>query len=139
MSFARFTQAIPLLVMGLALVCAAHLAPAQTETVLYNFTGGSDGGQPVANLTSDGKGNFYGSTTEGGLKFGNGYGTVFELSPNGNGGWNETVLYTFCPAPVCPDGAYPYSSVIFDSVGNLYGTAYTGGAYDRGVVFKVTP
>jgi uncharacterized repeat protein (TIGR03803 family) len=66
-------------------------------------------------------------------------GPYFELSPNGNGGWNETVLYTFCPAPVCPDGAYPYSSVIFDSVGNLYGTAYTGGAYDRGVVFKVTP
>ena len=47
MSFARFTQAIPLLVMGLALLFAAHLAQAQTETVLYNFTGGSDGGQPI--------------------------------------------------------------------------------------------
>jgi len=141
MSFARFTQVIPLLVMGLALVFAAQLAQAQTETVLYNFTGGSDGGKPVANLTSDGKGNFYGTTTEGGLKFGpDGYGTVFELSPNGNGGWNETVLYTFCPAaPACPDGAFPYSSVIFDSAGNLYGIAYAGGAYDRGVVFELNP
>jgi hypothetical protein len=71
-----------------------RLLQAQTETVLYNFTGGSDGGNPYARLTSDGKGNVYGTTVSGGAgggKFGNcnvdndGCGTVFELSPNGQG------------------------------------------------------
>jgi uncharacterized repeat protein (TIGR03803 family) len=109
--------------------------------VLYNFTGGSDGSGPLSNLTSDGKGNFFGTTEQGGLKFGaDGFGTVFKLSPNGNGGWNESVLHTFCSAPMCPDAAYPYfSDVIFDVAGNLYGTAFSGGAYDMGVVFELQP
>jgi len=74
---------------------AARPAHAQTETVLYNFCSQyncSDGEAPGGNLTSNG-GNFYGTTGFGGLY---GDGTVFELSPNGNGGWNETVLYNFC-------------------------------------------
>lgn len=109
--------------------------------MLYNFTGGSDGSGPLSNLTSDGKGNFFGTTEQGGLKFGaDGFGTVFKLSPNGNGGWNESVLHTFCSAPMCPDAAYPYfSDVIFDGAGNLYGTAFSGGAYDMGVVFELQP
>jgi hypothetical protein len=52
MSFAKFTQAIPLLVMGLALLLAAHLAQAQTETVLHTFNY-SDGAYPQSNLTFD--------------------------------------------------------------------------------------
>ena len=62
-----------------------------------------DGDNPDSRLTSDGKGNFYGTTYAGGL----GFGTVFELSPSGSGGWNETVLYSFCldDFPVsCADG-----------------------------------
>ena len=70
---------------------ALRLAHAQTETVLYNFKGGSDGLTPLSGLTWDGAGNFYGTTDFGGL----GYGTVFEFSPNGNGGWTETILYSF--------------------------------------------
>ena len=70
---------------------AVRLAQAQTETVLYNFTGGSDGANPQSRLTSDGAGNFYGTAYEGGV----GAGTVFELSPNSSGGWNESVLYSF--------------------------------------------
>jgi len=119
-------------VLSALLLIAIRPAQAQTETVLYNFTGGSDGGYPNSRLTSDGKGNFYGTTGSGGL----GYGTVFELSPDSSGGWKETTLYSFTGGA---DGAWPvYSYVIFDSVGNLYGTASLGGN-GYGVVFKLSP
>jgi uncharacterized repeat protein (TIGR03803 family) len=112
---------------------AARPAAAQTETVLYAFTGGNDGGQPFARLASDGAGNFYGTTAVGGL----GYGTVFEVSPNGSGGWNETVLHSFT---LGADGGYPLASpVIFDGQGNLYGTTSEGGANGFGVVFELSP
>jgi uncharacterized repeat protein (TIGR03803 family) len=126
-------SALTLAVLSALLLIAAHPPPVQTGTVLYSFTGGSDGGQPFARLTSDGAGNFYGTTTIGGL----GYGTVFELSPNGNGGCNETVLHAFTRGA---DGAYPLvSPVIFDGQGNLYGTASEGGANEFGVVFELSP
>jgi hypothetical protein len=112
-------------------------AQAQTATVLYNFTGSPDGANPMSSLTSDGAGNFYGTTNSGG-EFG--YGTVFGLSPNGSGDWNETVLYSFCVTPNCSDGASPtYSSLVFDSIGNLYGIASEGGTYGYGVVFELSP
>ncbi len=120
-----------------ALQFATCPAQAQTETVLYDFTGGPDGGGPTGNLTSDGKGNFYGTTTGGGAT---GYGSVFELSPNGSGGWNGNVVYSFCSAPSCADGDDPYLTyVLFDSLGNLYGTTLYGGAYGHGVVFELIP
>jgi|SRR5208282_1140407 len=124
---------LALLCALLLILTAASLAAAQTETVLYAFTGASDGGQPFARLSADGASNFYGTTTVGGL----GYGTVFELSPNGSGGWNETVLHAFTRGA---DGAYPLASpVIFDGQGNLYGTAAEGGANGFGVVFELSP
>ncbi len=114
-----------------ALLFATRPARAQTETVLYSFTSSPDGELPTSSLTSH-NGNFYGTTYRGGL----GYGIVFELSPNGGGGWNESVLHSFTGGA---DGAYPiYSNVIFDSAGNLYGTASEGGAYGYGVVFELT-
>ncbi len=116
-----------------ALLLAARPAQAQTETVLYNFTGGSDGGKPQSSLIFDGAGNLYGMTDGGGAF---GAGTVFELSPNGSGGWNETVLYSFTGGA---DGANPIGPVMFDSVGNLYGTAQGGGANGYGVVFELSP
>jgi len=125
---------------------------AQTETVLYNFcsqAGCVDGAKPSSTLTPDAAGNFYGTTHLGGA---HGYGTVFELSPDGNGGYNENVLYSFCSMPRCADGSDPASDLIFDPAGNLYGTACSGGFYgqsvaspcaDRangfGVVFKLSP
>ncbi len=107
--------------------------------MLYNFANNPDGGNPDASLTSDGAGNFYGTTEYGGAYFG---GTVFELTPNGSGGWNETVLYSFCSVvgAHCTDGATLFDSyVIFDSVGNLYGTTYAGGANGAGTVFELSP
>jgi uncharacterized repeat protein (TIGR03803 family) len=117
-------------------------AQAQTETVLYKFCskGGdkcTDGANPTSSLTSDSAGNVYGTTYYGGR----GYGTVFELSPNGNGGWEEKVLHSFSGGK---DGANPYlSHLIFDSAGNLYGTALDGGIAHAqngfGTVFKLGP
>jgi uncharacterized repeat protein (TIGR03803 family) len=126
---------LTLAVFSALLLVAPRPVQAQTETVLYNFTGGSDGANPQSNLTSDGAGNFYGTTMNGGLF---GFGTVFEISPNGSGGWNETVLYSFTGGA---DGANPIGPVIFDSVGNLYGTTEYGGPYRNsyGVVFELSP
>jgi uncharacterized repeat protein (TIGR03803 family) len=126
-------RALTLAVLSMLLLIPARPAQAQTESLLHNFTGGSDGGEPYSRLTSDGAGNFYGTTEVGGQ----GYGTVFELSPNGSGGWNETVLHTFTNGL---DGGYPFlTAMIFDRVGNLYGTTYSGGPTGSGVVFKLSP
>ncbi len=101
------------------------------ETVLYRFTGGSDGSNPGAGeLTFDQAGNIYGTTGYGGLS---GNGTVFELAPS-NGGWTESVLYDFSGK----NGSQPTSGVIFDSVGNLYGTTWGGGADGAGTAFELT-
>ncbi len=126
-------------VLTFTIFCALSLVAvrpmlAQTETVLYNFKGGSDGQNPYSRLTPDGEGNFYGTTVNGG-DFGSG--TVFELSPNGAGGWNETVLYSFTGGA---DGGNPwFSGVIFDGKGNLYGTTFDGGDGGIGVVFELSP
>jgi uncharacterized repeat protein (TIGR03803 family) len=125
------------------LFVATRPAHAQTETVLYSFCSQSnctDGAYPQSRLTSDGAGNFYGTTWEGGMACAGaeyGCGTVFELSPNGSGGWDETVLYSFTGGE---DGANPlYSYVLFDSLGNLYGTTNRGGTNGAGVVFELSP
>jgi len=127
---------ITLAVLSALLLMVARPAQAQTESVLYNFTGTPDGANPYAGLTLKG-GNLYGTTYGGGLY---GFGSVFELSPNGSGGWTETVLYSFCPAGgSCADGQNPtFSSLVFDSKGNIYGTAYAGGAKGNGVVFELS-
>jgi uncharacterized repeat protein (TIGR03803 family) len=127
---------VTLATLSALLLITAPAAPAQTETVLYNFCSQpncGDGAYPESNLTWDDAGNLYGTTYEGGLY---GHGTVFELSPLGGGGWNETVLYSFTGGT---DGAYPSSNVIFDGVGNLYATTEWGGADGYGVVFELSP
>jgi uncharacterized repeat protein (TIGR03803 family) len=128
-------------------------AQAQTESVLYDFclqVYCTDGSVSSSRLIFDAAGNLYGTTNSGGAStsagFGNGGGTVYELSPK-DGGWNETVLYSFCSAPNCTDGFFPtYAPVTFDGAGNLYGTASLGGAnvnsncYNGcGVVFELSP
>jgi uncharacterized repeat protein (TIGR03803 family) len=103
-----------------------------TESVLYAFTGGSDGGAPQAALVLRG-GALYGTTPQGGAK---GNGTVFELTP-ADGTWQEKVLYSF--AGGSSDGEYPYCAVIFDKYGNMYGTAESGGPNQEGAVFELIP
>ncbi|MGB7151503.1 MAG: choice-of-anchor tandem repeat GloVer-containing protein [Terriglobales bacterium] len=121
------------LIFALLIVAAARPAHAQTEVVMYTFCSRqncADGEGPASSLAPDGAGNFYGTTQLGGANM---RGTVFELSPNGVGGFNETVLYSFCSLPYCTDGNEPTSNVIFDGAGNLYGTACSGGANGQAV------
>jgi uncharacterized repeat protein (TIGR03803 family) len=136
---AAIPGALTLAVLYAVLLIASRPARAQVGNTLYNFSGGSDGGYASCSLISDGAGNFYGTTTLGGLPCpsnSRGCGTVFEFSPDGSGGWKETVLYTFTGAP---DGALPEAPVIFDKAGNLYGTTSDGGAFYRGTVFELSP
>ncbi len=116
---------------ALALGLAAPLASAQagTETVLYSFTGGSDGAFPMCGLIMDKKGNLYGTANGGGAK---GAGAAFEVTPKGV----ETVLYSFAGGS---DGSFPEGGVITDKAGNLYGTTSSGGTSNDGAVFMVTP
>ncbi len=107
-----------------------------TKTVLHRFNG-NDGAYPYAGLIFDAKGNLYGTTYNGGsLKDCGGCGTVFRLSPGADGTWTETVLHSFNGYP---GGSNPYAAVLFDAAGNLYGTTWSGGLYDCGNVFKLSP
>jgi len=101
-----------------------------TETVLYNFTGGLDGGFPNDGLVEHGL-SLYGVTGGGGPS---GNGTVFQLTPS-KLGWNESVLYSFAGGN---DGAFPDGGVVFDQAGNLYGTTYLGGSTGYGTVYQLT-
>jgi uncharacterized repeat protein (TIGR03803 family) len=104
-----------------------------TENILYEFTNNGDGALPHAGLVFDAFGNLYGTT----LGIANtSYGTVFKLTPATGGGWSETTVYAFD----ITHGEYPYSNLILDAAGNLYGTTARGGdsaAY--GTVFEITP
>jgi len=115
-----------------ATFCHAVQCP-WTETIVYGFRGGADGGGPgYGDLTFDSAGNIYGTTSGGGAF---GQGTVFELTPV-NHGWTKTILYSFQGNA---DGSGPESGVIFDGHGNLYGTTVSGGAPGVGTVYELTP
>jgi len=101
------------------------------ETILYNFTGGSDGG-PSEGVILDKAGNLYGTTGVGG-KYGEG--VAFKLSPQTDGSWKYTLLHTFTGS----DGAEPANNPTLGPDGKLYGTAATGGPHGGGVVFQLTP
>jgi uncharacterized repeat protein (TIGR03803 family) len=109
-----------------------------TGTAIYTFTGAVNASMPGSSLIFDKAGNLYGSA--GGGKYG--WGSVFELSRQGNG-WVENVLYDFKGGK---DGEYP-GSLILDDAGNIYGMTVQGGNtacrvqgfYGCGVVFELSP
>lgn len=99
--------------------------------VLYAFTScQNDGCTPQTGLIFDNAGNLYGTTT-----------TVFELSPNGHGGWTENTLHVFAYG----EGSNPAGDLIFDDKGNLYGANSAEGngqcLEDNGcgTAFELTP
>jgi uncharacterized repeat protein (TIGR03803 family) len=104
-----------------------------TETVLYTFEA-STGNFPTG-LMTDGQGNFYGTTREGGT-FGTDGGVLFEFSPAQNG-WNESVLYDFGGTN---DGYWPTAGLLLDAGGDVFGTTQrsTQNLVD-GTVFEITP
>jgi len=121
-----------------------ELSPGGTETVLYRFSGGADGQNPVGGLVRDASGNLFGVTTYGGdpdLDIG----MVFELSFTG-GVWTETVLHTFTGYDYntgIDDGENPDGGLVRDGSGNLYGAAgsavfelsLAGGGYTYGILY----
>jgi uncharacterized repeat protein (TIGR03803 family) len=138
-----------LAVLAMALILPAGAAAASKYKVLHRFKGPAGGQTPAAGLIFDPAGNLYGTTDEGGItKVGNtkcpgyGCGVVFELTPNADGSWSESVLYRFKGGS---DGNEPLASLVFDGAGNLYGTTGMGGDLNClppsgcGVVFKLKP
>jgi uncharacterized repeat protein (TIGR03803 family) len=108
-----------------------------TETVLYTFSGGNDGGWPRSGVIRDAAGSLYGTTSVGGAGTA---GVVYKLTPAATGPWTETLLYTFCPGQgLCTDGGQPFTGLTFDNIGNLYGTVEDSDPDGSSQVFKLTP
>ena len=99
---------------------------------IYSFQGQPDGSFPYGALLFDRSGSVYGTTYYGGA---NGIGAVYKLSPRLIGEWDENVIYSFQNGS---DGNSPISNLVFDTVGNLYGTTSEGGL-GSGAIFKLSP
>jgi uncharacterized repeat protein (TIGR03803 family) len=120
------------------LICAFLLLSPMAHAVTYraySLTGGTQGNYPIwsGSLIRDSKGNFYGTTFEGGEHSG---GAAFEISIS-DGGPKFTVLYSFPGAE--GDGSQPDSSLVFDASGNLYGTTVQGGTRNDGTIYELSP
>jgi uncharacterized repeat protein (TIGR03803 family) len=108
-----------------------------TETVLYKFTGGTDGGAPHAVLTFGPHGTLYGTAFGGGSgnRF-NGSGLLYQLTPpSGAGAWTESVLDVFQGS----DGSSPNAPLVPGPSSVFYGTTLGGGTFGQGTVFAFTP
>jgi uncharacterized repeat protein (TIGR03803 family) len=109
-------RTLPLALVAFVFSFSTAARAQYTETIVHNFTGSPDGLGPSDILTFDASGNFYGTTGFGGA---NNDGMVYEFSPS-SGGWSESTLFSF---PAGSGGSDPFSGVIFDAAGNLYGTS----------------
>ncbi len=102
-----------------------------TENIIYTFGEGGPA-QPLAGVIFDPAGNLYGTA-----RFGAGYGSVYQLTPSGEG-WTENTIYQFQGGA---DQGNPQTSLIMDSSGNLYGTTpwFLYGNDDGGTVYELSP
>jgi len=103
-------------------------------TVVYNFTGGTDGASPYGPLTQNGVAdtNLYGTTYGGGS---NGCGAIFKLTLTAA----FTPLHSFdaCSSGFNNDGARPNPGLLTVN-GQLYGANSYGGANGEGTIYQVT-
>jgi uncharacterized repeat protein (TIGR03803 family) len=107
-----------------------------TFQVLYSFCAQancSDGATPSAALIQASDGNFYGTSLAGGNS--SNAGTVFKITPQGV----LTTVYNFCSLASCADGSGPCAALVQATDGNFYGTTDSGGTYNRGTLFQITP
>ena len=113
-----------------ALILTSNTWAGPKFKLLHAFGGGkNDGAGLYGSLTLDAKGNLYGTNAGGGTY---GYGTAFELTPQRNGDWTETILHSFnCKVESCS----PSAGLVFDAAGNMYGMASSG----LGDVFELKP
>ncbi len=108
----------------LLIVAAGQAASAQTESVIYNFGLPRYGdASPQSNLFRDAAGNLFG-LAPGQSNCEISCGELFELSPNLDGSWTETVPFVF---PGGAGGAAVSGSLVADAAGNFYGTTVGGG------------
>jgi uncharacterized repeat protein (TIGR03803 family) len=108
-----------------------------THTTIHTFGVGADGWTPSGGLIFDTAGNLYGATSRGGVLGG---GTVFQLTPNTDGTWSESVIFNFPKPPgIGGGGSEPQGGMVFDSSGNLYGMTLQGGTSSLGNVFRLSP
>lgn len=105
------------------------LTPQGKLTVLHTFTGGSDGANPVAGLILASDGNFYGTTSFGGLY---NEGTIYRITPGGR----LTILHNFCSHAVC--GQQPLEGLLQATNGVFYGTTPLGGKENDGTIFSLS-
>ena len=115
-----------------------EISPTGVETVLWNFTGASDGGSPYSGVILDKSGSFLYGTTGAGGAIGAcgqnaGCGTVYKIDIVNK---LETVIYAF-QGIINNDGEAPYGTLAQDDLGNLYGTTNVGGAFQQGTVFEI--
>jgi uncharacterized repeat protein (TIGR03803 family) len=94
---------------------------------------GAEGFNPWSRLAIDAAGNLYGTTFLGGSAD---LGVLFELSPQADGTWSETVLHNFIGGY---DGAEPVSGPVLNSTGTLFGTTSSGGLQNGGIAYQWTP
>jgi len=112
---------------------------AWTETILYSFgsgsNGGSDGANPQAGVVIGTGGVLYGTTESGGPS---NDGTVYSLAPPSSpgGAWTETILHSFAGGS---HGATPTAGVAIGRGGVLFGTTNSGGSSNEGTVFALSP
>ncbi|MFZ5547779.1 MAG: choice-of-anchor tandem repeat GloVer-containing protein [Pseudomonadota bacterium] len=123
---------VALCLMGAAQVQPALAADARLKTI-YSFQAGTDGSFPRGGVITDGRGNFYGTTSSGGTGRS---GVVYQLTKADDGRWSQSTLYAFTGGA---DGGNAQAGLLMDGQGNLYGTTYSGGSTGNGVVFKLSP
>jgi uncharacterized repeat protein (TIGR03803 family) len=102
-------------------------------TTLYDFCSQSscaDGENPYGQLIQATDGNFYGTTSGGGI---NGEGTIFEIT----GGGTLSTLYSFCSQSSCTDGEEPLAGLVQATNGSFYGTTAIGGTNGKGTIFSL--
>ena len=131
MYLSKISQLYAFVIFAIVSFCMGTVAQSPERTI-YAFSAPAPGcWDATAPLIADSDGNLYGTALGGGT---NGYGCVFELS-SGAGGWQYALLYSFSGS----DGDGPAAALVFDKLGNLYGTTERGGAYDSGVAFQLSP
>lgn len=111
-----------------------EITPKGRLQTLYSFcaqTSCADGASPNGLIQAT-DGNFYGTTSAGGLS-GN-WGTIFEISSTGT----LTTLHQFCSQSNCGDGAVPQAGLMQATNGILYGTTGEGGSCYCGSIFSLS-
>lgn len=130
MGNSRFAR--PICLIAALCVASTIAAPAQTFTTILSFDS-TNGSFPLAPLTQGRNGNFFGTTTYGGIYI---WGAMFEVAPSGAVPWT----YSFCASGwPCADGINPQAGLILAPDGDFYGTSYYGGSQNAGTIFALTP